>query len=346
MHITKLLRRREIVLVALIVILSVATHALNPNFLSLENITDLLKSFTVLGIFSLGVVMVIVSGGFDVSFTAIAQVVQYAVVALFIHTGGGNIYFAVAVAIVFGTLLGLANGAIIHYYRMPAIIVTIATQSLYYGIMYVITQGQLIYDIPGFFWEFADARVGNFTGAHGGSFGLSLPTFLWFILGVILFFFLSYTKLGRSVYASGGNRISAERIGFNLARTTLFVYGAMGAIAAFASIVHVSLVQAVIPNSIVGSEMQVIAAVVLGGASVTGGRGTVLGTFLGVLVFAILSNSLTLLKISSYYYDVFTGLIILVSITANAIQVKRQKSQRIRVQIDEEHEAAKVGAAY
>lgn len=344
MNLTKLLRRREIVLATLIVMLCIATHALNPNFLGLENLTDLLKSFTVLGIFSLGVLMVIVSGGFDVSFTAIAQVVQYAVVALFIHTGGGNIYFAILVAVLFGTLLGLANGAIIHYYKMPAIIVTIATQSLYYGIMYVVTRGELIYDIPGFFWDFADTRVGEIATANGGSYGLSLPTFLWFALGVVLFLFLSYTKLGRSVYAVGGSQIAAERIGFNLARTTFFIYGAMGAIAAFASIVHVSIVQAVIPNSIVGTEMQVIAAVVLGGASVTGGRGTILGTFLGVLIFAILSNSLTLLKVSSYYYDVFTGLIIIVSITANAIQVKRQKNQRVRVQIDDTQETIRANA--
>lgn len=336
MKLINLLKRREIVLVALIVLLCIGTYAINPNFLALENLTDLLKSFTVLGIFSLGVMMVIVSGGFDVSFTAIAQVVQYGVVAILIHSGGGNIYLAISLAVVFGTILGLINGAIIHYYNMPAIIVTIATQSLYYGIMYVVTRGVMIYDIPPFFWEFADARVGELTSEHGGGYGLSLVTFLWFVLGVLLYLFLSRTKLGRSVYAVGGSRVSAERIGFNICRTTLFVYGAMGAIAGFACMVHVAIVQSVIPNSIVGSEMQVIAAVVLGGASVTGGKGTVLGTFLGVLVFAILSNSLTLMKISAYYYNVFTGLIILVSITANAIQVKRQKSQRVRVQIDEE----------
>ncbi|MDR1745015.1 MAG: ABC transporter permease, partial [Planctomycetota bacterium] len=218
MSLENLLKRRELILAVLIVLLCIGTTYINPNFMSLENITDLLKAFTVLGIFSLGVLMVIVSGGFDVSFTAIAQVTQYGVVALMIHMGGGNIFLAIAGAVVFGLLLGLINGAIIHFFAMPAIIVTIATQSLFYGIMYVVTEGRLIYDIPGYFWEFADARLGEFASGGGANYGLSLVTGLWIALGIVLYLFLSRFKLGRSVYAIGGNRISAERIGFNLCR--------------------------------------------------------------------------------------------------------------------------------
>ncbi len=326
--------RHEWFLVAVLVVLGACITYVNPSFLTFENLTDLLKSVTVLGIFSLGLFMVIVSGGFDISFTAIAQVTQYAVVAMMVFWFEGNIWLALAMAIFFGLILGCVNGAIIHYFRIPPIMVTIATQSLYYGVMYVITKGDLIHDIPMYFRNFSYARIIEFHKADGIAYGLTLVTFLWVVLGIAVALFLKYTRLGRSVYAVGGSRISAERLGFNLCLTTIFVYGAMGAIAGFASIVDVSIAGSVIPNSIVGKELQIIAAVILGGTAITGGKGSIQGTFLGVLLFAVLSNSLTLLKISSYYYKVFTGLIILISIAGNALQIKRQESKKVRVQVD------------
>ena len=326
--------RHEWFLVAVLVVLSACITYVNPNFLTFENITDVLKSVTVLGMFSLGLFMVIVSGGFDISFTAIAQVAQYAVVGMMVFWFEGNIWLALVMATVFGVILGCANGAIIHYFRIPPIMVTIATQSLYYGIMYVVTKGDLIHDIPLYFRHFSYSRVIEFYKDGGEAYGLTLITCLWILLGIIVALFLKYTRLGRSVFAVGGNRISAERIGFNICLTTIFVYGAMGAIAGFASIVDVSIAGSVIPNSIVGKELQIIAAVILGGTAITGGKGSVQGTFLGVLLFAVLSNSLTLLKIPSYYYKVFTGLVILMSIAGNALQIKWQEGKKVRVQVD------------
>ncbi len=329
--------QHEWFLVGVLVVLCAAITYLNPSFLSFENITDLLKSFTVLGIFSLGMFMVIVSGGFDISFTAIAQSAQYAVVALLVFRWDSiaNIWLAIALAVLFGTVLGCLNGAIIYFFKIPPIMVTIATQSLYYGIMYVVTRGDLIHDLPVYYRNFSYARIIEFYKPDGTPYGLTWVTFLWLVLGIAVALFLKYTRLGRSIFAIGGNRISAERIGFNLCLTTLFVYGAMGAIAGFAAIVDVSIAGSVIPNSIVGKELQIIAAVILGGTAITGGKGSIQGTFLGVLLFAVLSNSLTLLRISSYYYKVFTGLIIIIAIAGNAIQIKRQEGKKVRVQVDE-----------
>ncbi len=326
--------RHEWFLVAILVMLCIGITSVNPSFLSIENLTDLLKSVTVLGIFSLGLFMVIVSGGFDISFTAIAQVTQYAVVAMLTYSFDGNIWVAMGMAIAFGLALGCVNGAIIHFFRIPPIMVTIATQSLYFGVMYVVTKGDLIHDIPLYFRDLSYARAIEFHKTDGTVYGLALVTVLWIALGIALAWFLKYTRLGRSIFAVGGNRTSAERIGFNLCLTTLFVYGAMGAIAGFASIVDVSIAGSVIPNSIVGKELQIIAAVILGGTAITGGKGSIQGTFLGVLLFAVLSNSLTLLKIPSFYYKVFTGLIILVSVAGSAMQIKRQENKKVRVQVD------------
>ncbi|NIY46278.1 ABC transporter permease [Cedecea colo] len=334
MDIFKLFKTREMLLLIIIVILSTIIASINPSFMTFDNLTSLLKSWTVLGIFSLGVMLVLLSGGFDVSFTAIAQVVQYVVIFYFLQLGIDNIYLAILCSLILGALMGLLNGMVIYYFKITAIIVTIATNSLFYGILYVTTHGDLIYDIPPSIQAFADIKVFPMEAANGATYGLSLVTCLWFLLALFLHFFLKHTVLGRSIFALGGNALSAERVGFNLRRTTLFIYTFVGAVSGFASIIQASIVQTVIPNSIVGSELQVIAAVVLGGASVTGGRGSVLGTLLGVLLFAILSNSLTLLKISPYYYNVFTGLVILISIILNAIQLLRQKRAQIRVVVE------------
>jgi simple sugar transport system permease protein len=325
-----LVKKRETVLALIIAVLVAIISFLAPNFLSYENITNILKSYTVIGIFSIGVLLVIISGGVDVSFTAIAQVVQYIVVYVLLHYISGNIIIAFVMAIIIGTLMGLLNGFLIYHYRMPAIIITIATQSLFYGLMYVITRGKLLYEVPPYFWDLADAKI--FTAGDGRT-GLSVVTVLWFITASAFSLVLRYTILGRSIYLIGCNRVAAQRVGVNILKTMLFVYGVTGAISAAASIVHVSIVQTVIPNSIVGQEMSVIAAVVLGGASITGGRGSVSGTVLGVLLFSILSNSLTLLKISSYWYNVFIGIIIMGSIIINAVQEIRQRKNIVRVSI-------------
>jgi simple sugar transport system permease protein len=329
----EILKKREAALAIIIAVLVIIISSLAPNFLSYENITNILKSYTVLGIFSIGVLLVIISGGVDVSFTAIAQVVQYLVVYVLLHYIPGNIYLALLMAVLVGVAMGLFNGFLIYHYRMPAIIITIATQSLFYGLLYVITRGKLLYEVPSYFWSLADAKVFAVPNADGIPIGLSVVTVIWFIMAVIFFLILRYTVLGRSIYLAGCNTVAAQRIGVNILKTTLFVYGITGAISSVASIIHVSIVQTVIPNSIVGQEMQVIAAVVLGGASITGGKGSVFGTVLGVLLFAILSNSLTLLKISSYWYNVFIGAIIIGSITINALQEMRHKKNSIRVNV-------------
>jgi simple sugar transport system permease protein len=328
-----LFKKRETVLGLIIIILVAVITPLAPSFLTYDNITNILKAYTVLGIFSIGVLLVIISGGVDVSFTAIAQVVQYVVVYILLNYFTGNIALAMLMALVLGTAMGLLNGFLIYHYNMPAIIITIATQSLFYGLLYVITRGKFLYEIPRYFWGLADAKI--FVDSANSAIGLSVVTVIWFAMALFFSLLLRYTIIGRSIYLIGCNRTAAQRAGINVLNTTLFIYGVTGAISAAASIVHVSIVQTVVPNSIVGQEMQVIAAVVLGGASITGGRGTVAGTVLGVLLFSILSNALTLLKISSYWYNVFIGIIILGSVIINAVQEIRQRGHIVRVNVAE-----------
>ena len=340
-NIMNIIKKREALLGVIILLLGLFVTMRSPNFLTYENISNVLKSCSITGIFALGVLLVIVSGGFDVSFSAIAQVSQYFTIWFLLkHFAYGNLFFAFAVAIIVGGLMGLFNGYIIDHFRMPAIIITISTQNLFYGIMYVVTDGKLIYEIPEYIWPLSDTKLFVSAAANGATYGISMVTILWLVLALVLAVFLKLTIKGRSIYWVGGNAVAAERVGINLKQTTLMVYTLAGMIAGIAAIAHVSVVQTVIPNSIVGTELPVIAVVILGGASITGGKGSVLGTVLGVLLFAIVSNSLTLLQISSYWYNVFTGAIIVLSIVLNALQDIHQRKRMVRVKIDEEGAAA------
>ena len=163
---------------------------------------------------------------------------------------------------------------------------------------------------------------------------MSIITVIWFLLLILAWIILRYTMIGRGIYALGGNPVSAERVGFNILRLQLFVYGFMGWLAGISGVVLTLLVQSVAPNSIVGKELDVLAAVVLGGASLMGGVGTLSGTILGVILIATMNNGMTLMRIPAFWYDVFIGLIIIISVSASAYQHRKKKKKVIAAELE------------
>ncbi len=330
----RLARLNETYLAVLIVLLCVIISIANPSFLTAENIFGFLKSYSMLGIMAVGTLFVLILGGTpDVSFTAIAQVVEYAVTVMTL-AWGGNIYLAFLVAAVMGAIMGLVNGIVIHYFRVPTIIVTIATFNIYFGMMYVITYGKLINNVHFMFKQFSAVMLFPATSRIGSLYGLTLHPLIWLAALLVGWFILRRTFLGRSICAMGGNEVAAERVGINTMLTRVFVFCFVGLLSGIAALVHVSIVQSVVPNIIVGKELEVIAAVVIGGASVFGGRGTLTGTFLGVLLFAIMNNGLTLMNISSYWNDVTIGIVITAAVTISAFQQLRQSRRRVNVKVE------------
>ncbi len=330
----RLFRHNATYLAMLMVVLCVAVTIANPAFLTYENVAGFLKSYSMVGIMAVGALFVLIlSGSPDVSFTAIAQVAEYAVVVV-VMRWGGNIALALLAAAAMGVLMGLINGAIVHWFRVPTIIVTIATFNIYFGMLYVVTHGKLINSVPVPFREFGNTLLLSRVSRIGGTYGLSLMTLMWLAVAVLGWFILEKTVLGRSVFAIGGNEVAAERLGIAIVRTRLFVFGLVGLLSGVAAVVHVSIVQSVVPNIIVGKELEVIAAVVLGGASVFGGKGTILGSVLGVLLFAVLNNALTLLNFSSYWYNVSIGVVITAAITVSATQQLRRQRARVHVKVE------------
>lgn len=330
----KLFQRHETYVFLIILLFSILIASVNPNFLTLENTFDLLKSFSFTGILAIGVLFVLISGGIDISFAATATIAEYVTVLVCIRLGG-SMLSAFILAMAIGLLLGSINGILIYRFSIPPIITTIATMNLYYGLLIVITKGRWIYALPEFFRSFAEIRVLTLLDAEGSPYGISVVSLLWFLLMLFAAVILNKTRLGRSIYAVGGDRVSAERVGFRVGRIQVFVYSFMGVMAAFAGIIQALLVQTVAPNSIVGKELGVIAAVVLGGASLAGGVGTVFGTFLGVMLLAIVQNGMTLMKVSAVWYDVFIGTVILISVGFSSYRAKRQQSTS-KIDIDKE----------
>ena len=317
---SKMFKRFEfflfLVIVALIVFFSFSTE----NFFTLENLLDLLISYSFLGIMAAGMLVVLISGGIDLSFTAIATVAQY-IMAIVIINYSGNLFSAFLVAGIIGIVLGGTNAFLIYYLKAPAMIITIATLNLFYGVTIFITRGRWIYNFPDWFNQ--SHNVFSFTAADGTYYGIPLPVILLVLVFILTYIILKYTILGRKIFAMGGNIEAARRAGFNILGLTIFVYSYIGFLSGIGSVGQVLILHSVQPNAIVGRELEVIAATVLGGASLAGGAGSVLGTALGVALLAIVWNGLIIMGVSSYWHKLIIGLIIICSVGINAYNRKR-----------------------
>lgn len=325
-RLSRLAGQHEFWLGLLVVALAVGLSISTDEFLSLGNLTDVATSYAILGILACGLFVVLISGGIDISFPAMTAIAQY-VMASWVIAYGGNFALALVISIAVGVLLGLINGFLVYWLRVPAIIITIATLNVYYGLLVYLTKGTWLYGFPD--WFMNGINWFSFTAKDGYQYGLTLP--LLCLAAVIIFtaVLMNYTRLGRQIYAMGGNREAASRLGMNLLKLHVYVYVYMGILAGIAAVVQAQITQSVAPNSLLGFELTVLAAVVLGGTSMSGGRGTLTGTLLGVILLAFLQNGLTLLSVSSYWHAVFSGVIILVSISATAWNEKRKLAREL-----------------
>lgn len=318
-------RTHEFRLFVVILVVGAAIGALSPGFLTLQNLVDLLTSYAFSGILACGLFVVLVSGKIDISFTAIASVAQYVAILI------GNAHPAIGIvgvlllAALIGTALGLLNAVFVSGLNMSSIIVTIATLNIFYGLLIFFSGGKYIFSLPsgladGIYWVFH-------TDAAGSDYAVNLQILILFLVFALVWPFMSFTNVGRQIYAVGSNPEAARRVGISLVRINLIVFGIMGLAAGLASIVQAQLAQTVMPMVLVGRELDVLAAVVLGGASITGGTGSVLGTALGLILLAIIQNGLILLGVPSYWSQFSTGVVILAAVTLIAMRGRRMRLQ-------------------
>jgi simple sugar transport system permease protein len=310
-------RRHDAQIASIVVFMVVLFSAISPGFLSAGNLISLLENYSVMAIMAAGLLVVLISGGIDISFAAIAAVSQYLVATILVQYGG-NWLVAFGLAALFGALLGVMNALLIYYLKALSVIVTISTMTFYFAVLMFVTDGKSIYNLPD--WVTMDLSL----------FGIPFPVMVAAVVLFVTVFFLSRLSIGRQIYGLGGNPEAAKRMGCNIFGLQCFVYGYSGFTAGIAGLVQAHRVEEVVPNALIGRELDVLAAVVLGGASLLGGIGTVSGTILGIVLLAILQNGLTLLGVSSYSFGFVTGLIILISVSATAYAAKRQQNRNIR----------------
>lgn len=292
-----------IALLVLFITLSIASS----SFLTVTNLFNILKQNSVYGILAVGMTFVIVTGGIDLSVGAIVAMAACFAASLAQDGTSTPILVAILVGLLIGVACGAFSGFFIAFANIPAFIATLATCTMARGIVYVFTDGRPVTGVSD-----AYKYIGR---ASWGVVPVAVVLYVVFLL--VGTFLLKYTKYGRHVFAIGGNKQAATVSGINVKRVEFLVYVISGFCAAFAGLLLSSRIQTGQPAGGNGYELDAITAAVIGGASLSGGKGSVFGSFIGILVVGILTNGLDLLNVSSYYQQIIKGAIILLAVLAD-----------------------------
>ncbi|AGV19899.1 MULTISPECIES: ribose ABC transporter permease [Vibrio] len=292
-------------LIALIFLIVVVSF-LNPNFFTVDNILNILRQTSVNAIIAVGMTLVILTAGIDLSVgsvLALCGAFAASMIALEVP-----VLVAVPTALVAGAALGAISGIIIAKGKVQAFIATLVTMTLLRGVTMVYTEGR---PISTGFTDTADAFAWFGTGY---ALGIPVPVWLMVVVFAAAWYLLNHTRFGRYVYALGGNESATRLSGINVDRVKIGVYAICGMLAALAGIIVTSRLSSAQPTAGMGYELDAIAAVVLGGTSLMGGKGRIMGTLIGALIIGFLNNALNLLDVSSYYQMIAKAVVILLAV--------------------------------
>lgn len=331
----KLLKKNEFYIALSLIAMCLLIGIINPVFFTLANAVSLLKNMIVMGIMSYALMLGIIAGGIDVSFPAIAVCAMYLTSKLMEHISyDGPVIVPILMALAIGTILGTLNGLIITHFKLPAFIVTLGTSSLFYGLLVTMVGSKPVNRLCTSMENFGKAVMISVTS--GSTTATCTYTFLFMLaIAIVVYIILNYTMLGRGIYAIGGDRVSAERAGFNVTGITIFVYAFIGFAAGLGGISHAMQARMCTPTDLMGSEMMCIAVVVLGGTNISGGKGTVLGTTLGLLLITIARNSLILIGITSVWQGLVIGIIIVAGVSLSAYKELKNSRKIPKILSDE-----------
>ena len=294
-------------LVAVSIVMALTTE----NFLSSDNFLNIARQVSINAIIAVGMTCVILSGGIDLSVGSVMALSGTLMAGMMV--AGVSPSAAIALGLGVGLAFGLFNGFFVAYAGMPPIIVTLATMGIARGIALIYTGGYPIDGLPEMFAFFG----------RGSVLGIQTPIITMFIFYILAYLLLDHTPIGRYIYAIGGNEEATRLSGVRVSRYKLLVYSLSGLMCALAGLVLSSRLMSGQPNAGVAFEMDAIAAVVMGGTSISGGRGSIIGTLIGAMMLGVLNNGLNMMGVSPYVQNIIKGLIILF-----AIYISRERRKK------------------
>lgn len=299
-------------LLVLLVLFIIISSILSPNFLTVGNLLNLLQQASIPGVVAIGMTIVIITGGIDLSVGSVAAFAG--MISAIMVSKGFPIILAILGGIALGSVLGLATGVLVAKFGLPNFIATLAMMEIARGAALLTTSGVPVFGLPAEFKFIGGGFIGK----------VSISGIIWIILTIAFALMLRYTSYGRSLYAIGGNSEAATLSGIKTVRNTAVAYIISASLSGFAGVLTASWLATGQPTACDGMELNAIAASVIGGASLSGGIGSVIGTFGGVFLLQIITNIFNLVGLASFYQQIAKGLIIIVALLLNrAINAKK-----------------------
>ncbi|GAB1481800.1 ABC transporter permease [Treponema sp.] len=310
----KITRAREFSVACALILLCVIMSFASPYFFGTQNLFNVLRNMSTVAIISVGVTMVIITGGIDLSVGSVLAVSSMFSARLMWE--GLPPAFAFVAGLLFGLALGLFNGFIITKIKVNAFITTMGMMSIARGLTYYLAtgvKGAVASNIP------FDEPILNFLGS-GYLWVVPMPVISTIVLVAIATYFLRNTVTGRQIYAVGSNIEAARLSGIKVERVQLFVYGLAGVMAAYAGILNAGLLATAATNAGSGTELDVVAAVIIGGASLAGGSGTIYGAVLGACIMALLRNAFVLLHLPAFIQTITIGVVLILAVASDGLR--------------------------
>ncbi len=312
-----LVKKRETGLVLLIILLSGIVRMRAPGFLAGDNITRIVNDTSILIMVSVGQFLVILSGGIDLSVGSIIAFSGMSASMINQYNPSLPVFYVALAGMVIGLILGAINGVIVAFGKVPPIITTLGTMSVFRGFTFVLSKGQ---------WVTAHEMTQSYMNIPHGDF-LGISNLIWtaIIICILMYYFSTYSRTGREVFAIGGNSTAAKLVGVSTRKVNMVIFSLSGMLSGIAGVMWTARYAAAVNETATEFELQTVAACVLGGVSIAGGAGAIPGVILGALFLGIINNALPVVYLSPFFQMFIQGFIVLAAMLANTLIEKRQR---------------------